>query len=213
MGGGNRWRDNKGLFIFEKSLWHQYGAGLEAGGREAQEEAASPDQLSSRSGAREELLAVLQARPFQPPALCTPPCVGISLGLPCGPPRRRRGLFSSPLWATDPSHLLPHPPSLETVEQKVLLGGQGAGFQPRPWLYCAEEPPTGYSAAWVPFACLFIIWQCWVLVVACGIQSPEQGWNWGPLHWEGRILATRYQGSPRLGSFTLRSGSKGTQEL
>ena len=73
-----------------------------------------------------------RACPLQPPALCTPPCAGLSLGLPCGPPGRRRGLLSSPLWATDPSHLLPHPPTLGTLEQKVLLGGQGARFQPRP---------------------------------------------------------------------------------
>ena len=46
-------------------------------------------------------------------------------------------------------------------------------------------------------SCLFFniyfylfIWLHWVLVVACGIQFPEQGLNPGPLHWELRVLAT-----------------------
>ena len=31
---------------------------------------------------------------------------------------------------------------------------------------------------------------CEVLVAACGIQFPDQGWNPGPLHWEHGVLAT-----------------------
>ena len=29
-----------------------------------------------------------------------------------------------------------------------------------------------------------------LLVVACGIQFPDQGWNPGSLHWEREVLAT-----------------------
>ena len=43
--------------------------------------------------------------------------------------------------------------------------------------------------------CLFI-WLCQVLVVACGIQFPDQGSNLGPLHWEHRVLATGLPGKP-----------------
>ena len=28
------------------------------------------------------------------------------------------------------------------------------------------------------------IWLCWVLVAACGIYFPDQGWNLGSLHWK-----------------------------
>ena len=31
---------------------------------------------------------------------------------------------------------------------------------------------------------------CELLVMACGIQLPDQGSNLGPLHWEHEILAT-----------------------
>lgn len=36
--------------------------------------------------------------------------------------------------------------------------------------------------------------MCWVLVVACGIQLPDQGWNSGPLNWKCGVLATGPQG-------------------
>ena len=36
----------------------------------------------------------------------------------------------------------------------------------------------------------FLIWLCWVLVTACGIWFPGQGWNPGPLHWEHGVLAS-----------------------
>ena len=35
------------------------------------------------------------------------------------------------------------------------------------------------------------------LVVACGIQFPDQGWNLGPLHWEQGVSATGPPGCPR----------------
>ena len=38
------------------------------------------------------------------------------------------------------------------------------------------------------------IWLYWVLVVACGIQFPDQGSNLGSLHWEHGVLATRPPG-------------------
>ena len=34
------------------------------------------------------------------------------------------------------------------------------------------------------------IWLCWVLVVAYGIQFPDQGSNPGPQHWERGLLTT-----------------------
>ena len=34
------------------------------------------------------------------------------------------------------------------------------------------------------------------LVVACGIQLPDQGWNLGPLHWEQGVSATGPPGRP-----------------
>ena len=38
---------------------------------------------------------------------------------------------------------------------------------------------------------LFLVIQLqWVFFVACGIQSPEQGLNPGPLHWELNVLST-----------------------
>ena len=36
----------------------------------------------------------------------------------------------------------------------------------------------------------YFIWLCWVLVVACGVEPADQGWNPSPLHWECRVLAT-----------------------
>ena len=36
----------------------------------------------------------------------------------------------------------------------------------------------------------YFIWLHWILVVACGIQFPNQGSNPGPLHWELGVLAT-----------------------
>ena len=35
-----------------------------------------------------------------------------------------------------------------------------------------------------------------LLAAACGIKSPDQGSNLGPLHWELRVLATGPLGSP-----------------
>ena len=39
-----------------------------------------------------------------------------------------------------------------------------------------------------------------LLVVACGIQFPDQGSNLGPMHWELRVLATRSPGKSLKGS-------------
>ena len=33
------------------------------------------------------------------------------------------------------------------------------------------------------------VWLRWVLVAACEIEFPDQGWNLGPLHWEHKVLA------------------------
>ena len=41
-----------------------------------------------------------------------------------------------------------------------------------------------------------LIWLCRVLVAACGIQCPDQGWNPGPVHWEFGVFALDHQGSP-----------------
>ena len=38
------------------------------------------------------------------------------------------------------------------------------------------------------------IWLHQVLVAACGIYFPDQGWNLGPLYWELEVLAI---GPPR----------------
>lgn len=42
--------------------------------------------------------------------------------------------------------------------------------------------------------CQFLVTACKPLVEACGIQSPYQGWNSGPLHWEHGVLATGLPG-------------------
>ena len=43
-----------------------------------------------------------------------------------------------------------------------------------------------------------------LLIVACGIQFPEQGWNLGPMHWEHRVLATGPpEKSPILHSYNI----------
>ena len=34
------------------------------------------------------------------------------------------------------------------------------------------------------------VWLCGILVGACGIQFPDQGSNWGPMHWEHGVVAT-----------------------
>ena len=39
---------------------------------------------------------------------------------------------------------------------------------------------------------------CKLLVVACGIQFPDQGSNPGPLHWERGVLATGPPGKSRF---------------
>ena len=39
-----------------------------------------------------------------------------------------------------------------------------------------------------------LVVACRLLVVACGIQFPDQGWNLGPLHWERRVLPTGSSG-------------------
>ena len=43
-------------------------------------------------------------------------------------------------------------------------------------------------------AIFFLVVACELLVAACGISFSDQGQNWGPLHWEHRVLGTR---SPR----------------
>ena len=50
------------------------------------------------------------------------------------------------------------------------------------------------------FKFYLFIWLLWVLVVAYGIQLPDQGWNPGPLHWELRVLAT---GPPEKSLFVV----------
>ena len=47
------------------------------------------------------------------------------------------------------------------------------------------------------------IWLCWVLVVACGIWFPDQGWDPGTLHWKRGVWATGPPGK----SFDSRSGA------
>ena len=43
------------------------------------------------------------------------------------------------------------------------------------------------------------IWLCWVIVVACGIQFPNQELNLGPRHWKCGVTATGLpEKSPRL---------------
>ena len=43
------------------------------------------------------------------------------------------------------------------------------------------------------------IWPCQILVAACGILFPDQGWNLGPLVWEYGVLATGPPGkSPQV---------------
>ena len=34
------------------------------------------------------------------------------------------------------------------------------------------------------------LWHGKLLVAACGIQFPHQGWSPGPVHWEHRVIAT-----------------------
>ena len=53
---------------------------------------------------------------------------------------------------------------------------------------CAEGC-CGLTYVFVLNSILFI-WLCWVLVVACGVEVTDQGWNPSPLHWEYRVLAT-----------------------
>lgn len=42
----------------------------------------------------------------------------------------------------------------------------------------------------------YLFWLCWVLVVACGVEVTDQGWNPSPLHWEYRAEPLDHQGSP-----------------
>ena len=38
--------------------------------------------------------------------------------------------------------------------------------------------------------------MCQVIVTACGIKFPDQGWNPGLLHWEHRVSATGVESFP-----------------
>ena len=52
----------------------------------------------------------------------------------------------------------------------------------------------------------YFIWLCWVLVVACGVEPADQGWNPSPLHWECRVLATGAPGQSVAYVLKARSG-------
>ena len=60
---------------------------------------------------------------------------------------------------------------------------------------CASLPIPNLHLAPISF-CLFVfkkcvfIWLHQVVVAACGIEFPDEGWNLNPLHWECRVLAT-----------------------
>ena len=43
-----------------------------------------------------------------------------------------------------------------------------------------------------------VVVACRLLVMACGVQFPDQGWNPGSVHWERRVLATGTQGKSLL---------------
>ena len=58
-----------------------------------------------------------------------------------------------------------------------------------------------FSLVFLKFTCLFVSGlSCnqGFLVVACGIQFPNQGSNPGPLPWEHRVLAIGSPGKPSL---------------
>ena len=48
---------------------------------------------------------------------------------------------------------------------------------------------------------LFLVVACELLVAACRIQFPDQGWNPGPLHWKRRVLTTGPWGKSLLPPF------------
>ena len=49
---------------------------------------------------------------------------------------------------------------------------------------CTRDLPSSLSRAGS------LVVACELVVVACGIQCPDQGSNWGPLHWESTVLAS-----------------------
>ena len=53
---------------------------------------------------------------------------------------------------------------------------------------------------------ILFIWLCWVLVVACGVELADQGWNLSPVHWECRVLATGPPGKSMTYVLKARSG-------
>ena len=53
---------------------------------------------------------------------------------------------------------------------------------------------------WLP---LVLVAACKLLVVACGILFPDQGWNPGHLHWELRVLTTGPPGKSQEASIWL----------
>ena len=69
---------------------------------------------------------------------------------------------------------------------------------------CAEGC-CGLTYVFVLNSILFI-WLCWVLVVACGVEVADQGWNPSPLHWEYRVLATGPPGKSLTCVLKARSG-------
>ena len=57
-----------------------------------------------------------------------------------------------------------------------------------------------------------LIWLCWVLAAACGIQFFDQGSNPGPLHWELRVLATGPPGKSPEGRGFISNYPIGSQK-
>ena len=50
-----------------------------------------------------------------------------------------------------------------------------------------------------------LVVTCELLVVACGISFPDQGWNLGPHHWEREVLATGPSGKSLTPFFFFHS--------
>ena len=64
-------------------------------------------------------------------------------------------------------------------------------FAAEPLRACHALFCTVHLAENIFYICLFIgLHQALVTVMACGILSPDQGLNPGPLHWEHGVLAT-----------------------
>lgn len=97
---------------------------------------------------------------------------------------------------------------LSLVEGATRSGGVENGEKGRkPPIIQLSGCPGGLTSRLSLLALFFFvylfIWLCQVLVMACkllvetcGLQSPYQGWNSGPLHWEHGVSAIGHLGSP-----------------